>query len=175
MSADIPSAPPTEIRAGDTVQWRRTLPDYLAGDGWSLRYALVSASAAYNATAASDGDDHLLTVAATTTAGWAPGRYALTEYVVKGAERFTLATTQLQVLPDLAAASSGLDTRTHARKVLDAIEAGLESKAPVAGMLEIAGRRIQHYPLGDLLALRDRYRAEVRREAGGLGIMRVRL
>lgn len=175
MSADVPSAPPSEVRAGDTVQWRRTLADYPASEGWALKYVLVSATAAYNATASADGDDYLLTVDAAATAAWAAGRYALTEYVVKDAQRFTLATTQLQVLPDLAAATGGLDTRTHARKVLDAIEAWMESRAPVAGMLEIAGRRIQHYPLADLLALRDRYRAEVARERGNTGVMRVRL
>lgn len=175
MPADIPSTAPSHLRSGDTVQWRRTLPSYPPSEGWELRYTLVSQAAAYTVTATVDGDGYLVGIAAAVTAGWAAGRYALTEYVVRGTERFTIDTTPLQVLPDLASASSGLDTRTHARKVLDAIDAWLESAAPVAGMVEVAGRRIQQYPLPDLLALRDRYRAEVARERGATGALRVRL
>lgn len=169
MSADIPSTPPAALRAGDTAKWRRELPDYPASAGWQLKVALVGQAGAYNATAAADGDAHAFTIAATTTASWAPGRYVLTEFVVQGAERYTLGTSELQVLPDLAVATTGSDTRTHARKVLDAIEAWLETKAPTAASVEVAGRKLANYPLADLLSLRDRYRAEVRRETAGAG------
>lgn len=175
MSADIPSAPPSELWAGDTVQWRRTIPDYPAGDGWTLRYTLISPTAAYSVTASASGNDYVVNEDAATTSAWLAGRYTLTEYVVKGSERYTLATTQVRVDPNLASAATGVDTRTHARKVLDAIEAWLESRAPVAGALELAGRKIQNYPLTDLLALRDRYRAEVQRESGVSGRLKCRL
>jgi hypothetical protein len=120
-----------------------------------------------------DGDANVFTIAATTTSGWAAGRYVLTEFVTNGSERYTLDSCDLQVLPDLASATTATDTRTHARKVLDAIEAWLESKAPTAGAFEHAGIKIQNYPIADLLALRDRYRAEVRRETGGPGAGRL--
>lgn len=181
MSADIPTSPPTEVRAGDTAQWRRSLADYPASAGWQLKYTLVSPSAAYNFAATADGDDFAISVPPATTAAWAAGRYTLTEYVTDGTARFTLATTPVRVLADLAGATTaGIDSRTHARKVLDSIEAWMETRAPVAGAVEIAGRKIQNYPLGDLLALRDRYKAEVAREehaaqGGGSRRMLVRL
>lgn len=161
---DIPTAVPSSLAAGDTVTWRRSLPDYPPTDGWTLRYTLIGAGAAYSITAAADGADWLVSVAAAVTSGWAAGRYTVQEWVAKGAERYSLAQTALCITPDLAAASIGADLRTHARKVLDAIEAWLESRAPTAAQIEVAGRKISNYPLPDLLALRDRYRAEVLRE-----------
>lgn len=180
MSADIPSTPPAEMRAGDTIRWRRSLSDYPADDGWELKYTLLGQGGAHNGTASTDGDAHQFTVAASASADWAAGNYLLTEYVTKGDERYTIASRSVRVLPDLASATGPVDTRSHARKVLDAIEAWLESKAPVAGMLEIAGRRIQHYPIEQLLALRDRYRNEVAAEeaaarGGRRGQVQVRL
>jgi acetyl-CoA carboxylase carboxyltransferase component len=96
--------------------------------------------------------------------------------VTQGAERYTVGVFPVCVLANLAALTAGTDLRTHARKVLDAINAWLESKAPVAATMEVAGRRLDHYALGDLLALRDRYRAEVYREeraAAGKGTARI--
>ena len=164
MSDDTPSIAPTTLRAGDTATWRRSLGDYPASGGWQLKYTLVATSGAYNFSATADGDDFVVSVAPATTATWVAGAYNLTEYVTNGTDRYTLATTRVQVLPDLAAASTGADTRTHARKTLEAIEAWLESRAPAVAKVEIAGRRIENYPLSDLLALRDRYKAEVARE-----------
>jgi len=165
MTEAITSSVPGSIRAGDTIRWRRELSDFPASDGWQLSYAFVGRTSAHSATAVADGDAFVVTLTASATAAWTAGAYRVQETVAKGDERFTVATTSLQVLQDLAAVdASGADTRTHARKVLDALEAWLESKAPVAGSIEIAGRKISHYDITDLLTFRDRYRAEVRRE-----------
>ena len=54
--------------------------------------------------------------------------------------------------------------------MLDAINAFLETGDQVAGQVQIADRRIAMIPIPDLLALRDRYLAEVAREDGqGVG------
>lgn len=176
--ADIPSSIPQQLRAGDTVRWRRELSDYPADDGWVLKYTLVGATQIYNATAGIDGSAHLVTLAASVTAAYAPGEYRVQEYVTKGDERYTLSAVSVRVLPDLSSATAS-DQRTHARKMLDAIEAWLESKAPTAAAVEVNGRKLQNYPLPELLALRDRYRVEVRREefaaAGGASRLLVRL
>lgn len=161
---DIPNRVPAELRAGDTARWTRELSDYPASQGWSLGYKLVTSTAVYSFSASANGDAFDITVAAATTAAWTAGLYQMQEYVSKAGERYTLGTTPLRILPDLAALASGLDVRSHARKVLDAINAWLEAKAPTAASFEIAGRKLQNYSLADLLALRDRYRAEVARE-----------
>lgn len=172
MAAEIPSSIPSEIRAGDTVRWRRELSAYPASEGWQLHYAFVGTASVQSAVAAADGDAHLVTLAANVTAGWPAGTYRVQEYVTKGTERYSLSAVNVRVLPDLTTVTTGADLRTHARKVLDAIEGWLESKAPAAQSIEIAGRKISNYPIADLLALRDRYRAEVAREeaaASGAG------
>ena len=155
---------PATLIAGDTLQFKRQLPDYLPSDSWQLKYSLVGTAGAYSFDASADGDGWLITVASDATASWAAGRYTLTEYVTKSSTRTTLASRTVVVSQDLAGASAGLDTRTHARKVLDAIEAWLESRAPTTGEFQVAGRRLQNYPITDLLSLRDKYRAEVARE-----------
>lgn len=162
---DIPDSVPAELRAGDTVRFNREHADYPASAGWTLSYTLVTGTAAYSFNATANGNAFSITVAAATTAPWTVGLYQLHEYVTKAAERYTLGTTPLRVLPNLAAvAAGGLDVRSHARKVLDAINAWLEAKAPTAAGFELAGRKLQNYALPELLALRDRYRAEVARE-----------
>lgn len=161
--ADIPSTIPQQIRAGDTARWRRNLGNYPADDGWQLTYAVVGPTAVHSVAATPDGAAHKVEVLASASAAWEPGIYRVQEYVAKGVDRYTLSVVSLRVLPDLAA-SNGLDTRTHARKVLDAIEAWLERKAPTAASFQYEGRRLENYPLPELLALRDRYRAEVRSE-----------
>jgi hypothetical protein len=180
MPADIPSLPPSSIRAGDTANWRRSLSDYLASEGWALKYTLVATDGLKSFDATADGDDFTISVAASATATWTAGRCTLVEYVTKGSERYTLGSYNLQVLPDLTAATSGADTRTFAQKALDAIEAWMTAKTPTAGAFEFNGRKIQNYPLPDLMAWRDKLRAEVAREnaaAGGgvVGQVKVRL
>lgn len=171
---------PVELRAGDTLKWTRTLPAYPASDGWALSYSLVGRTGAHTFSGTADGDGFAVTVSATTSANFTAGRYRLTEYVTKGTERFTTATKDVTVLANLAGATTAADTRSHAQKMLDAIEAYLESKAPTAASVEIAGRKISNYPLTDLLALRSKYQNEVAIEArlasglGGLGVVYAR-
>lgn len=164
MADNPPCSIPAAITAGDTAIWRRELADYPASAGWTLAYTLVSATKVFNVTAAADGDAFLVTVLATTTTGWDVGTYKVAEYVSNGAERHTLSYATVQVQPNLAAATAGLDIRSHAQIVLDSINGWLESKAPVYGTMEINGRKISYYPLNELLALRDRYQRDVNRE-----------
>jgi hypothetical protein len=163
---------PAEIRAGDTAKWQRSGGDYPASAGWALVYTLVGSAGAFNFPGAASGADFTVTVSATITATWPAGVYAITESVSKSGERYTLSSKSIRVLENLVGAIAG-DKRSHAQKMLDSIEAWLESKAPTAALVEIAGRKIQNYALSDLLALRDKYKFEVAKElrlASGSGI-----
>ena len=174
--ADIPSTIPNEVRAGDTLRWTREFTDYPASDGWALAYTLVSSTAVATINASADGDGFDVTVTAAISAAFVPGRYTITEFVTKALERVTLNIKPLRVLANLAGASAGTDVRSHARKMLEAIETWLETKSPTAASFEIAGRKLQNYPLADLLKLRDRYRAEANAEdraAAGLAPVRL--
>ncbi len=54
-----------------------------------------------------------------------------------------------------------LDDRSHARKVLDAIEAFIEGNDLQAAAVVIGERQIRNIPIPELLKLRQRYLQEV--------------
>jgi len=163
MAADIPNIEPSSANAGDTWRWTRTLADYPASAGWALSYTLINAAAKITINATASGDDHAVTVAAATTAGYAAGTYDWRARVTRSGEVYTVGEGRLTVRNAYSAAT--FDARSHARKTLDAIEAVIENRASSAvAEYQIAGRQLKNIPVADLLALRDRYRAEVKRE-----------
>lgn len=164
LKANIPQS----FSAGDTFKATISDDQYPASQGWSLSFAIANGSAAKTATATASGDAFDLTVPATTTSSWPTGAYTYTLAVTKGSERFTLATGPIRVLPNLATGSP-VDGRSHARKMLDAIEAYLENQA-TGNQIDIVEsavdtRKIRKGDKSELLVLRDRYRAEVNAEA----------
>lgn len=165
MTAAIPTIEPTSITAGDTVSWTKSLDDYPASASWVLAYAFINASAKFTATASASGDDHSVTIAAATSAGFAAGTYTWVATVTKASERFTVGTGTAVVLPNLAAAST-YDTRTAARKALDAADLALATYGAKAYLqaYEIAGRSQRFQDPGAFMAWRDKLKAEVRRE-----------
>lgn len=165
MAYEVPDIEPLQITAGDLVTWSRTYADFSAADGWVLSYALAkdaSTSSQIAFTASTyQTTGFLVSVPKATTAGWAAARYTAQGYVTKTAtsERYQVYSGSILVLPNLAAGA--VDARSHARKVLDAIEAVIESRA---------GKAIQSWsgleqsfsliPTADLLKMRDQYMVE---------------
>lgn len=170
MAADIPTIEPTRLVAGDTLKFKITLGDYPANESWVLTYTLVKASTRITFDATANGTDHLVTVAAATTAAYAVGDYDWRAQASKAGEVFTVRTGRIEIVSAFSAAT---DARTHARTVLENIEAVLESRASSAvAEYEIAGRRLKNIPIGELLQLRDKYRGEVAREDAASDIAR---
>lgn len=160
---DIPTIEPATVNAGDTVRWRRALPDYPASAGWVLTYTLLNAAGRITITASAQGDDHLVSVPAETSAGWPPGDYAWRAQVSKAGEVYTVGEGRMTVRPSFGAAA--LDTRSSARKALEAVEAYLADPNNIAAaQYEIAGRQLRRHTLMELWAHRDRLRLEVLRE-----------
>lgn len=166
MTAQIQHTEPTQVTAGDTWTWTKSLSDYPAGT-WTLTYYLRSREGEQSFTATADGADHLVTVAAATTAGYKAGRYGWTAVVTSGSERYRVGAGEIEVLPDPANMGAGQDPRSHARKMLEAIEATLERKATSTqiAMIEYTigtrGAKFDHKALSEL---RDKYRSEVKAE-----------
>ena len=164
---------PHTHRAGDTLTWRRTVADYPATDGWALAYTLLSPTADKITLAATpSGPDYLVSVAAGITATWPAGPRTWVARVTQGAEVHTIGTGTLTVLPDLTAATT-FDGRSHARKMLEAIEAALLGAA-TAGQLDVLEadfntRRIK-YDRAGLIKLRSLYAVEVAREDAAAGL-----
>lgn len=167
MAPPIPSVEPTSVIAGDTVKWTKSLPDYPASDGWSLAYTFINAAGKFPVAASADGDDFTVSVPPVTTTDWIPGDYDWRAQVSKAGEVYTVATGRTTVKPSFSAAT--LDGRSSARKMLDAIEAVLENRASSeVAEYQINGRQLKYTSIPDLLKLRDRLRAEVRREENAL-------
>lgn len=163
---DIATTEPQEFTAGDKIQWKRDLTDYPANAGWVLTYVAINAAAKISITAAASGADHLVTIAATDSAAYGAGNYKWQAYVTNGTDRRNIESGTFKVLPNYAAGSTTvLDTRSHAKKVLDAIEAVLEGKATSdQQQYTIEGRSLTRIPWPELMTMRDKYRAEYQRE-----------
>jgi len=156
---EIPTTEPAEIVAGDYVQWEIALSDYPAPT-WELTYALVRSSTLIEITAAASGVDHLVTLAAATTADYAAGVYAWQAYATSGDERRLVDSGTIEVLPDFAAQSDGYDARSDAQKIYEAVEAVILGRATKdQSQKVIAGEVVSKHPLHRLLELRDKYKA----------------
>lgn len=161
---NIPTTEPASIVAGDTAKWLKTLADYPASAGWSLVYTLINADHKIVITSAAQGDDHLVNVAATTTTAWHAGAYDWRAQVTNAGEVYTVGAGRITIAPSFDAVNK-LDSRTPSRVMLDAVEAVmLKTASTNVQEYEIAGRRLKHYSMGELLQLRDRLKGEVARE-----------
>jgi hypothetical protein len=154
------------MTAGDTFMLRQVLPNYPALY-WTLRITLHNAEYAATIEGVADEDDHLLLEDSSTTAQWPPGRYAWTAYVVGiEGERHTLDSAHLIVRPNPATGQPS-DGRTHARRMLDALESCLEGRAD-QGQVDLLRSAYRDHNIErdveKLMKLRDVYRREVDRE-----------
>ena len=162
--AETPTLEPAAVNAGDTVRWLKSLADYPASAGWVLTYVLLNASGKITITAGAQGDDHLVNVAAAASTNWSAGDYAWRAQVSKAGEVYTVGDGRVTVRPSFGAAST-LDTRSSARRALEAVESYLaDSNNLAAAEYEIAGRQLRRHALADLWKHRDRLRVEVARE-----------
>lgn len=167
MAQPLPTSELAFARAGDTLAWRRILADYPA-PVWVLKYRLINAAGKIDITAAADGSDHLVNVAAATTANWTAGDYEWVAYVESSAaERYTVSAGRITIKPNLAAQVAGYDARSTARKALDDLRAALATWIATNGQVqeyEIAGRRMKYASAGDLRARISLLEREVARE-----------
>lgn len=175
MVAEIDDKEPSEVRAGDTVKWKKYIADYMPADGWTLYYAINNSSALIEITTSDNGDGyHLVNEAPATTDLWAAGVYKWQSYVSDGTDRYTIETGTIEILPDLTDAAT--DTRSIVKRTLDAIEAVIENRASIDQQsYTIAGRSLSRMSVEELLTLRDKYKSEYLQEiqsekiARGLG------
>lgn len=176
---DNMTAVPATFTAGDTFDLLLSDSDFSAADGWTLKLALRGGGSVIDITSTASGADHLFHVAADSSAGppavvgtdvWKSGRYTAYLYAEHASlGRYSVSSTTLQILADPTALTATADTRSHARKVLDAIEAVIEGRASVDQeeiSLDTGGgrRTLKRTPIKDLLELRSIYAAQVRSE-----------
>jgi hypothetical protein len=130
LSAETPTIEPLQIRAGDSVEWEKSLSDYPATE-WTLTYYLRGPKP-LDIPATADGQGFAVTISAATTAPLPAGDYWLFGRVTDGTDVVTVYEGTVKVLPNLNAETmgDGYDGRSHARKCRDALRAMMEGIAP---------------------------------------------
>jgi hypothetical protein len=165
---NVPEGEPAMLVAGDTWVWQRSdLASDFPTATYSLSYSLQregDVGAPTLIVATESGNVYKVTVDAATSAGKAAGTWRWTAYMVRTADsaRVAIATGILIVKANPAAA---FDARSHAVKVLAAIESLIEGRATSdVNSYSIAGRSLTKLSVDELLTWRSHYRREVRRE-----------
>lgn len=162
--------------AGDTLRDLVSLAAYPASAGWTLSYRLTprAAGTAITFSGSASGEQHLVLVAAGTTADWTAGEYTCSAWVSNaGGERYTVESEcgQVTIRANPASLPAGTDTRSEAERAYAAVVAMISGRASDGiKSYEIAGRRLERYSLAELLRLRDQLRADVNGERAAAGL-----
>lgn len=177
MSAPTLYEIPASAMAGDSLSWRKVLPDYPAPT-WTLTYSLINADGKITITGTPDGDEHVLSASAATTAAWDAGDYSWVATVSDGTNRHTVESGRITIKADIVAQLGGLDARTAARRALDDLRAALATWISTKGHIQtytVDGVQMSFANAADLRARISILEREVAREeaaeriAAGLG------
>lgn len=177
MTIAIPTNEPKELRAGLTWAWdRQDLSDYPAPT-WTMKYWFkrMGGTDKFSITATANGSFHRVAVLPAVTLTYVADDYTWVVIAGDGTNSYEVDRGTLKVLPRYDV-DTALDDRTHAKKVLEAIEAVIEGRATKdQEEFTIGNRSLKRTPIADLLVLHDRYKREVAMEeaaeqmARGLG------
>lgn len=173
-SANAPLTEPSVIVAGDYVQWwqKDLITDYPTAS-YSLRYVAKTADNGGGdivivATEAADG--YLVQVSSAATATWIYGTYQWQQEIIRTSDSAKIVLKQGQFVIRQPLNTTG-DARSHAQIMLSKIESVLSGKADSdVASYAVAGRSLTKMSFSDLMAVRDLYKAEVRRELAQAGV-----
>jgi len=165
----IPTTEPTEVRAGESWKWDRTLSDHPPSAGWILRYALRGPT----------DKDFLATAVAevyqvrqlpTSTDNITPGVYHLTGYVEKEDGNGVVIDREVIYVERLVVGASPLakvGAGTHAERMIPLIETAIERLAANdITEFSINGRTATRRDIPELRQQLGLYRAELREQRG---------
>lgn len=157
---------PQYVTAGDSLSLRQALAAYPAS-AWVLKLRLVGRNSGDLAvTFTADGEDHVATVAAASTAALPPGPYGWTAWVENtgtGAVT-TVAMGQTEVRPDPRTAGAGTDLRSTAQRALDDARAAFAAWSPTTRSYTINGRSMTFNTPAEIIQLIGYWQREVQRE-----------
>ena len=165
--ANYPTQEPDTIVIGDRLVWRRDdIADTYPTSTFALTYEFHKDSGGggshqFEITATEADSTYFIEVASSTTASYTDGDYIWNAYITRtsDSERIRVDTGRATVAINLA--NTNADLRSHAKKVLDNIEAVLENRASIdQSSFSIAGRSLSRMSIDELLTFRDRYHAE---------------
>ena len=169
--SNYPTQEPDTIVVGDRLLWRRDdLANTYSPSSFALTYEFHEDSGGggshkFAITATEADDTYYVEVASATTASYADGDFIWNAFITRSsdAQRIRVDTGRTTVVKNLA--NTNADLRSHAKKVLDNIQAVLENRASVdQSSFSIAGRSLSRMSVDELLTFRDRYKVEYLQE-----------
>ncbi len=168
MAPQVPTSPPSQVRAGETWQWDDEYADYPRSEGWVLTYELrgIDAISILASMMVANGEGWRVTVPATTSPAYAPDSYEFIA-VLTGTGTYAgvvrqVALPRLQILPNLIQAGRGdrvSQVQTDLAAVNAAISARIKGDQPENYMVD--GTQVSRVPLQDLYAIRVRLSQEL--------------
>lgn len=166
---------PTNIRAGDSITWTRSIDGVTPADGWALFYRLIhGASSVIDITATVSGDGWAVALTPAATATLTAGRATLVPWIERYTEVITLDTIAVIIAQNLRTATS-FDGRGAAQKALDDARLALRSYlADGKGHVEryqIGDRTMQFRSVRDITDLIAMLQADVAREKSILAML----
>jgi hypothetical protein len=166
-----PTALPDSFAAGTTVKYTRTVSDYPATAGWTLKLLLAGPST-LSVTAAASGGDFAVTITAAQSTALAAGVYRWAEEVSKAGEVYRVADGTLSVEPNMSTAAPG-DLQSEDEKQLVLVNARIaEFHAKGIVAYSVDGVTVTKTDPKDLYAERARLRLAIARAKRGGGIGR---
>jgi hypothetical protein len=168
---NYPVQEPDTIVIGDRLVWRRDdLANTYAIGSYALTYEFHEDSGGggshkFTITATEAEDTYFIEVASSTTASYTDGDFIWNAFITRSSDsqRIRVDTGRTTVVKNLA--NTNADLRSHAKKVLDAVQAVLENRASVdQASFSIAGRSLSRMSIDELLSFRDKYKAEYLQE-----------
>jgi hypothetical protein len=168
---NYPQKEPSTLVLGDYWAWKRDdLADTYPIGSYALTYEFHEDSGGggihkFTLTATEANDTYYIEAASSSTTGYAVGDYIWEAYITKASDsnRVMVDSGRTTITQNLA--DTNADLRSHAKKVLDAIEAVIENRASMdQSSMSIAGRSLSRMSIDELMTFRDRYKAEYLKE-----------
>ena len=168
---NYPQKEPSTLVLGDYWAWKRDdLADTYPIGSYALTYEFHEDSGGggshkFTLTATEANDTYYIEAASSSTTSYTVGDYIWEAYITKTADsnRVMVDSGRTTITQNLA--DTNADLRSHAKKVLDNIQAVIEGRASIdQSSMSIAGRSLSRMSVDELMTFRDRYRAEYLKE-----------
>jgi hypothetical protein len=158
-----------EFTAGDTLDMRESVSGYPSNAGWELYHNLVpqtGTGTSISLVATGTNSDHNTYYQNSVTRTWPAGDYSWFSWVGQATTaRVSIGSGYLTIHPDPVGMTTPSDNRSHARKVLDAIEATIEGRATHdMAQYMIQGRQVTLLGPEQLIRWRGYYQTLVQAE-----------
>lgn len=167
-STYYPTTEPNELQLGDFWAWKRTdlSTDYpTASYSLSYEFNLIDGATVSNFTLTATESNNDYIIESTNTTSYAKGEYNWIAYITRSSDtaRIKIGEGFTEVQDNYATTTASV--RSHAKKVLDAIEAVIENRATMdQSSMSIAGRSLSRLTVDELMLFRDRYKTEYLKE-----------